>query len=68
MILDLSDEQAELLAKELRDLIDGDKYFLSPRVRTLIEILNMIRPEPIREPLPPLRSYEPPKRGRYKRR
>jgi hypothetical protein len=42
----------------LRDLI-GDKYSLSPRVRTLREVLNMIRPEPIREPLPPLRSYEP---------
>jgi hypothetical protein len=68
MTLDLSDEQAALLARELRDLIDGDRFFLSPRVRTLREILNMIRSEPFRQPVPPLRSYEPPRMGPYKRR
>jgi hypothetical protein len=68
MHLELSDEQAALLAKELRDLIDGDRYFLSPRVRTLQEILDMIRPQPVRKPPPPLRPYEPPKMGRYRRR
>ena len=31
------------------------------RIRMLREILNKIRPEPIREPLPPRRYYEPPK-------
>jgi hypothetical protein len=68
MNLQLSDEQAVILAKELRDLIDGDRYFLSPRVRTLQQILDMIRPPPVREPLPPLRDYEPPSRGRYTQR
>jgi hypothetical protein len=57
MILDLSDEETTALLRELDGIIDGDKYFLSPRVRTLREILNMIRPEPIREPLlPPRRA------------
>ena len=32
------------LAKEIRDLIVGDLYFLSRRVRTLQEILHMVRP------------------------
>jgi hypothetical protein len=56
------------LAKEIHDLIDGDRYFLSPRARTLQEILHMIRPQPVRESAPPLRNYEPPEIGRYRRR
>jgi hypothetical protein len=52
MNLELSDEQAAALAKELTAIIDGDRYFLSPRIRTLREIRNMICPEPKREPLP----------------
>jgi hypothetical protein len=50
------------------NLIDADRYFLSPRIRTLREILNKIKPEPEREPLPPIRQYEPPRRGRYAKR
>ncbi len=46
MDIQLTDEQAELLARELRELIEGDRYFLSPRARTLREILNKIKPEP----------------------
>ena len=34
----------------------------------LKEILGQLRPEPEREPLPPRRHYEPPSKGRYKRR
>jgi hypothetical protein len=68
MHLKLCDKQAALLVKELRALIDGDRYFLSPRVRTLQEILDMIRPTARREPMAPLRTYEPPRRGRYARR
>jgi hypothetical protein len=57
MNLELTEEQAAALEKELRDLIDADSYFLSPRVQTLREILYKIRPEP--EPLPPPRHYAP---------
>jgi hypothetical protein len=33
MILDLSDEQATELLKELDRIIDGEKYFLSRRIQ-----------------------------------
>jgi hypothetical protein len=35
MILALFDEQAALLEKELTAIIDGDRYFLSPRIQML---------------------------------
>jgi hypothetical protein len=60
MNLHLSDEQAAALEKELTAIIDGDRYFLSPRIQMLRAIRNMIRPEPKR--------YEPPRGGRYRRR
>ena len=68
MIIDLSDEQAAALAKELTAIVDGDRYFLSPRIQILRQIRNMIRPEPKREALPEPRHYEPPRGGRYRRR
>jgi hypothetical protein len=49
MNLALSDQQAAVLERELRDLIDADRYFLSPRIAPCAEILQMIRPEPARE-------------------
>jgi hypothetical protein len=48
--------------------IDADHYPLSPRVHTLKAILAKLRPEPVNPPLPPLKRYEPPSRGRYRRR
>jgi hypothetical protein len=68
MNLELTDEQAAALETELRHIIDDDRYPLSPRIRTLREILHRLRPEPIREPLPPIRHYEPPRAARYRRR
>jgi hypothetical protein len=41
------------MIRELDRIIDDDRYPLSPRVVTLKAILNKIRPEPVREPLPP---------------
>ena len=42
---------------------------LSPRIVALKEILGMLRPEPERPaPLSPQRHYEPPSKGRYRRR
>jgi hypothetical protein len=60
--------RAAALERELTAIIDGDRYFLSPRIQTLREIRNMIRPEPKREPLPEPKCYEPPRGGRYRRR
>jgi hypothetical protein len=82
MNLELSDEQAAALERELRRIIDDDRYPLSPRIQMLREIRNMIRPEPVREPLPEPKlgrerpdsavslpkHYEPPSKGRYRRR
>ena len=42
--------EAAALERELRRIIDDDRYPLSPRIQVLREIRNMIRPEPVREP------------------
>jgi hypothetical protein len=68
MNLELADEQAAALERELHDIVENDRYPFSPRICTLREILHMIRPEPAREPLPPIRRYEPPSKGRYRKR
>jgi hypothetical protein len=69
MTLDLTDEEATLLLKELNGLIDGARYFLSDRIRTLKAIRAKIRPEPKREPLPPPpKPYAPPRATRGRRR
>ena len=63
MDLHLTDEQVALLIAELDRLIDNDRYPLSPRIRALL------KPYPERPPTPPpQKTYEPPSRGRYKRR
>ena len=69
MNLDLTDEETTALLRELDNLIDGDRYFLSPRIKTLKAIRAKIRPEPVREPLPPpLKRYEPPRATARQRR
>ena len=69
MNLDLTDEETAALLKELNGLIDGDRYFLSPRVKTLKAIRAKIRPEPVCPPLPPPpKCYEPPRATARQRR
>jgi hypothetical protein len=69
MYLDLSDEEAAALTQELHEIVENDRYPFSPRIRTLRGILAKLRPEPAaRNPLPPLKVYAPPSKGRYKRR
>jgi hypothetical protein len=51
--LDLSDDEAAALIKELHTIVDRDRYPLSRRIRTLRGILAKLRPEPAREPVPP---------------
>jgi hypothetical protein len=64
--LELTDEQTEALIRELHEIIQNDRYPLSPRIVALKEILGMLQPEPARPaPLPPRRHYEPPRKGRY---
>jgi hypothetical protein len=62
MQLDLTDDEAAALLQELDRLIDSDRYFLSPRIKTLRAIRTKIRPEPVREPLSSSsKRYEPPR-------
>jgi hypothetical protein len=56
------------LTQELHEIVESDHYPFSPRIRSLRGILNKLRPEPVREPLPPPKVYAPPSRGRYRRR
>jgi hypothetical protein len=68
MMLDLTNEETEVLARLLSRTIDDDRYPLSPRVQNLKGILAKIRPEPVHEPLSQPRHYAPPRAGRYRRR
>jgi hypothetical protein len=68
MTLDLDETETAALIRLLRDVIDGDRSPFSPRIRALRAILAKLRPEPPREPLPSLKTYAPPSRGRYRRR
>jgi hypothetical protein len=49
--LELDDEQAVALIHS--------RYPFSPRIRVLREILAKLRPEPVREPLPPPKHHAP---------
>jgi hypothetical protein len=62
MNLEFTEEEAAALLRELDAIIAADRYFLSPRITTLKEIRNKIRPEPEREPLPALKHVPPPHR------
>jgi hypothetical protein len=66
--LELTEAQKEALIRELSQIVQNDRYPLSPRIVALKEILAQLRPEPARVPLPPRPHYEPPSRGRYRRR
>jgi len=68
MPLDLSDDEKLALVALLTRTIADDRYPLSPRVRTLKDILAKLRPDPVREPLPPPKVYAPPKAAAAKRR
>jgi len=67
--LDLTDEEAAALIRELADITWSDRYPLSPRIKTLNAILAKLRPQPVRPAASPEpRVYEPPSKGRYRRR
>jgi hypothetical protein len=68
MNLELSDDEAAALIQELSGTISYARYPLSPRIRTLRAILQKLRPEPVREPLPPPKVYAPPRAVARKRR
>jgi hypothetical protein len=68
MTVDLSDPETDALATLLRRTIDNDRFPLSPRIQTLKAILGKIRPDPVREPLPPPKVYAAPRASAGRRR
>lgn len=69
MDLKLTDEQAAALIRELNNMVQNDRYPLSPRIVTLKEILSMLRSEPARAAAPPPpKIYAPPTKGRWRPR
>ena len=68
MHLDLSDDETAALTRLLRKAIDEDRFPLSPRIRLLQDILDRLDPPPARETPPPLKTYEPPRLVRGRRR
>ena len=61
MNADLSGKETAALTKELDDITRNDRYPFSERIRTVKAILAKLRPEPVREPVPPPKVYAPPK-------
>jgi hypothetical protein len=66
--LDLTDEEAAALIKELADITGNDRYPFSSRIQTLRAILAKLKPEPAREPSPPPKVYAPPRATPARRR
>ena len=66
--LDLTDEEAAALIKELADITGNNRYPFSARIQTLRAILAKLRPEPTREPPPPPKVYAPPRATAVRRR
>ena len=64
--INLTDEETEALLRELNEIVENDRLQFSPRIRALRGNRNKIRPEPKADsPPPPIRHYEPPRKGRY---
>ena len=59
----LTQDEKTALTAPLKRTIADDRYPLSPRIGTLRGILAKLAPAP----LPPLKQYEPPSKGRYRR-
>jgi len=68
MNLELDPEEEQALISLLRSTIDYARYPLSPRLYPLKAILAKLAPAPPREPLPPVKVYEPPRATSRQRR
>ena len=66
--LDLSDEEAATLTKEIADITGNDRYPFSARIQTLRAMLGKLKPEPARETPPPPKVYALPRATAARRR
>ena len=68
-LIHLTDNEKRMLVCALKRAIDGDRYFLSPRVQTLKSILSRLEPQkPAPPPLPPVQYFAPPRATARQRR
>jgi hypothetical protein len=67
MHLDLTVEETAGLTQELHNIVESDRYPFSPHILTLRAVLAKLRPEPVREPLPPRKVYALPRATRARR-
>ncbi len=52
--LDLDEDERDALLSTLRQIVDNDRFPMSPRIRCLRRILDKLRqPAPVPEPFPP---------------
>ena len=65
LMLNLDETDIADLAAALRRLLDETRWPFSPEAMRWSELLEKLDPLPVREPLPPLKSYAPPSKGRY---
>jgi hypothetical protein len=69
MNLELSDTETEALIQELSGTINYARYPLAPRIQTLRAIISKLDPQPaLPAASPEPRVYEPPTKGRHRRR
>jgi hypothetical protein len=67
--IELTDDEKHVLVAALKCAIDGDRYFLSARVRVLQSILGRLEPQkPAPPPLPPVQYFAPPRATAKQRR
>jgi hypothetical protein len=65
----LTDDEKVALVALLKRTIADDRYPLSPRIEVLRGILGkLVEQRSGPGPLSPVKRYEPPSRGRYRRR
>ena len=65
----LTQDEKTALAALLKRTIADDRYPLSPRIGTLRGILAKLEPpKPLAAAVPTPKRYEPPSKGRYRKR
>jgi hypothetical protein len=69
MKLDLTDDERAELIRALRQIVEYDRFPLSPRVKALRAVLDKLEPPaPKPEPLPPMRPPGEPTLAQQRKR
>lgn len=60
MNLDLTDEEHAVMFRFVKRAMDEDHFPYAPRLDQLDAIVVKLKPQPVREPVPPPKVYAPP--------